>query len=38
MSNPISTYRKKNVALVSCDNPPVNAVGQAVRAGLALSN
>jgi len=34
MSNPISTHRDGDVLVVVSNNPPVNALGQAVRAGL----
>ncbi len=34
MTNPIRTERHDNVLVVISDNPPVNALGQAVRAGL----
>lgn len=35
MSSPISTERQGNVLIIASDNPPVNALGQAVREGLA---
>lgn len=35
MTNPIRTERRDNVLVIISDNPPVNALGQAVRAGLA---
>ncbi len=35
MTSPISTERHDNVLVIVSDNPPVNALGQAVRAGLA---
>ena len=35
MTSPISTRRHDNVLVIVSDNPPVNALGQAVRAGLA---
>lgn len=34
MTSPIRTERHDNVLVVVSDNPPVNALGQAVRAGL----
>src|SRR4028118_1759828 len=34
MSDPISTRRHGDVLIVSCNNPPVNALGAAVRQGL----
>lgn len=34
MTNPISTQREGDVLVIVSDNPPVNALGQAVRAGL----
>ena len=34
MSSPIRTERQDNVLVIISDNPPVNALGQAVRAGL----
>ena len=34
MSSPIRTERHDNVLVIVSDNPPVNALGQAVRAGL----
>ncbi|MGN6497763.1 MAG: 3-hydroxyacyl-CoA dehydrogenase NAD-binding domain-containing protein [Tsuneonella sp.] len=34
MSSPISTHRDGEVLVVVSNNPPVNALGQAVRAGL----
>ncbi len=34
MSSPIRTERHDNVLVIISDNPPVNALGQAVRAGL----
>ena len=34
MTNPISTHRDGDVLVVVSNNPPVNALGQAVRAGL----
>ncbi len=34
MTSPIRTERHDNVLVVISDNPPVNALGQAVRAGL----
>ncbi|WP_095012721.1 3-hydroxyacyl-CoA dehydrogenase NAD-binding domain-containing protein [Tsuneonella mangrovi] len=34
MTNPISTQRDGEVLVVISNNPPVNALGQAVRAGL----
>ena len=34
MSTPIRTERHDNVMVIISDNPPVNALGQAVRAGL----
>lgn len=37
MLNPISTSREGKVLFVTCDNPPVNALGQAVRSGLILA-
>jgi len=35
MSSPISTERQGNVLVIISDNPPVNALGQAVRQGIA---
>ncbi|RXZ65587.1 3-hydroxyacyl-CoA dehydrogenase NAD-binding domain-containing protein [Pelagerythrobacter rhizovicinus] len=35
MTTPIRTERHDNVLVIISDNPPVNALGQAVRAGLA---
>ena len=35
MSSPISTERQDNVLVIISDNPPVNALGQAVRQGIA---
>ncbi|WP_435418502.1 3-hydroxyacyl-CoA dehydrogenase NAD-binding domain-containing protein [Parerythrobacter aurantius] len=35
MSSPIRTERHDDVLVIISDNPPVNALGQAVRAGLA---
>ena len=35
MTSPIRTERHENVLVIISDNPPVNALGQAVRAGLA---
>ncbi|MCK0098434.1 3-hydroxyacyl-CoA dehydrogenase NAD-binding domain-containing protein [Qipengyuania sp. S6317L1] len=35
MTSPIRTERQDNVLVIISDNPPVNALGQAVRAGLA---
>ena len=35
MTSPIRTERHNNVLVIVSDNPPVNALGQAVRAGLA---
>ncbi|MXO87056.1 3-hydroxyacyl-CoA dehydrogenase [Altererythrobacter aurantiacus] len=34
MPSPISTEKQGNVLVVTSDNPPVNALGQAVRQGL----
>ncbi|MDG6078843.1 3-hydroxyacyl-CoA dehydrogenase [Erythrobacter litoralis] len=34
MASPISTEKHGNVLVISSDNPPVNALGQAVREGL----
>ena len=34
MTSPIRTERHDNVLVIISDNPPVNALGQAVRAGL----
>ncbi|WP_374408812.1 3-hydroxyacyl-CoA dehydrogenase NAD-binding domain-containing protein [Pelagerythrobacter sp.] len=34
MTSPIRTERDENVLVIVSDNPPVNALGQAVRAGL----
>jgi 3-hydroxyacyl-CoA dehydrogenase len=34
MSDPISTRRHGDVLIVSCNNPPVNALGAALRQGL----
>jgi len=35
MTSPIRTERHDNVLVIISDNPPVNALGQTVRAGLA---
>ncbi len=35
MTSPITTQRHGNVLVIISNNPPVNALGQAVRAGLA---
>ena len=35
MTSPIRTESRGNVLLIISDNPPVNALGQAVRAGIA---
>ncbi|MDM7956973.1 3-hydroxyacyl-CoA dehydrogenase NAD-binding domain-containing protein [Blastomonas sp.] len=35
MTSPIRTEREGNVLVIVSDNPPVNALGQSVRAGLA---
>ena len=35
MSSPIRTERHENVLVIVSDNPPVNALGRAVRQGLA---
>ena len=35
MTSPIRTERHDNVLVIVSDNPPVNALGQAVRAGLS---
>ena len=35
MSNPVSMRRDGNVAIITVDNPPVNALRHGVRAGLA---
>jgi len=35
MTSPISTERQDNVLVITSDNPPVNALGQAVRQGIA---
>ena len=37
MTSPIRTERDENVLVIISDNPPVNALGQAVRAGLVDS-
>ncbi len=34
MNSPVTLQRRGNVALIVIDNPPVNAISQAVRAGL----
>ena len=34
MNNPVSMRRDGNVAIITIDNPPVNALRQAVRAGI----
>ena len=34
MTSPVSYKRQENVAVIISDNPPVNALGQAVRQGL----
>lgn len=34
MSSPVHVARRGAIALIEVDNPPVNALGQAVRAGL----
>jgi len=34
MASPISTEKQGNVLVITSDNPPVNALGQAVRQGL----
>ncbi|RMF09497.1 MAG: 3-hydroxyacyl-CoA dehydrogenase [Alphaproteobacteria bacterium] len=34
MTSPVSYERKGSIAVVTADNPPVNALGQAVRQGL----
>jgi 3-hydroxyacyl-CoA dehydrogenase len=34
MSDPVTLQRRGKVALITIDNPPVNAISQAVRAGL----
>ena len=34
MSNPVSLERHGSVALITIDNPPVNAINHAVRSGL----
>ena len=35
MGNPVVTYRRDgNVGIITADNPPVNALGHAVREGL----
>ena len=38
MTSPIRTERHDNVLVIISDNPPVNALGQAVRAGLVDGN
>ena len=35
MTSPVTTRRSGDIAVVTIDNPPVNALGHAVRAGLA---
>jgi 3-hydroxyacyl-CoA dehydrogenase len=35
MTSPVSSSRKGAVAVIAVDNPPVNALSQAVRAGIA---
>ena len=35
MSNPVSLRRDGNVAIITVDNPPVNALSHGVRLGLA---
>src|SRR6202521_910590 len=35
MSEVVSYSRQRNIGLITVDNPPVNALSQAVRAGLA---
>ena len=35
MSGPVSYERKENIGIITVDNPPVNALSQAVRAGLS---
>ena len=35
MTSPVRTERHDDVLVIISDNPPVNALGQAVRAGLA---
>ncbi len=34
MSKPVSLEKKNHIALITINNPPVNALGQAVRSGL----
>ena len=34
MANPVTITRNENIAVVRIDNPPVNALSQAVRSGL----
>src|SRR4051812_11352123 len=34
MSSPVTLERRGNVALITLDNPPVNAIGHPVRAAL----
>ena len=35
MSGPVSYERKENIGIITVNNPPVNALSQAVRAGLS---
>ena len=35
MSGPVTYERKENIGIITVDNPPVNALSQAVRAGLS---
>ncbi len=37
MSSPVSTRRDGDIAVITVDNPPVNALSHAVRAGLAAA-
>ena len=37
MTSPVSTSLSGDIAVVTIDNPPVNALGHAVRAGLAAA-
>ena len=34
MAGPVTTERRSNIAVITVDNPPVNALSQAVRQGL----
>ena len=35
MSSPVTYERKENIGIITVNNPPVNALSQAVRAGLS---